>query len=602
MTERTQIDWTSDATLRDWTVAGAAALTVAAALVAPAVPVPAALGLLVVSACLRRPPLVALAIALLVGARAHDQIDALAAPLPERIRGTVLLVDDPRPQEFGLRAVISADGRRYLAEVPAEHAALLRASATGDHLVIEGRPRPLRGAPQGWVRSQHLAGRLSVTRLQRGPPAAPWFAAANAARRTLTAGAASFGDEHRPLYLGMVMGDDRELSDLRRFRFRAAGLSHLSAVSGQNVAFVLAVAAPLLQRLERRGRAVATLALLVSFVLVTRAEPSVLRAGVMAGIGVVALTTGRLAPGLRILSLTVMVLLVVDPLLVHSLGFRLSIAATAGLVLLTGPIEQRLPGPRWLRLPLAVTSAAQLATAPLLVTLDGGLSPASIPANLAAVPAAGLLMMLGVTVGPVAGLVAEPIAAVLQLPARALVAWIDQVATWGAAAPVAALGPWDLLGLLGALAVVAAARHLGALRPAAVTLGVAGVLVAVWPTGPSPGAHRPADGVAVTVGTCGGVVVHLDGDARPVPTLDGLRAVGVRRIDALVVGAASGARRTAADVEEQLPVRRRWNLEGDDAGGPPARGVSWSVGGVEVVADARSATVEPSEAACRLAP
>ena len=67
MTERTQIDWTSDANLRDWTVAGAAALTVAAALVAPAVPVPAALGLLVVSACLRRPPLVALAIAVLVG-------------------------------------------------------------------------------------------------------------------------------------------------------------------------------------------------------------------------------------------------------------------------------------------------------------------------------------------------------------------------------------------------------------------------------------------------------------------------------------------------------------------------------------------------------
>lgn len=600
-------DRPGDTTPVDWMVAGAAALAVAAALVAPAVPVPAvpvpvALGIVAVCVALRRPTLVALAIAVLVGARADDQIEAIAAPLPERVRGTVLLADDPRPQQFGVRVVMSADGRRYLADVPFEHAGPLRALAAGDHVVIEGRPRPLRGAPEGWVRSQHLAGRLTVTGLQRGPPSAPWFAAANAVRRTLSAGAASFGDERRPLYLGMVMGDDRALSDLRRFRFRAAGLSHLSAVSGQNVAFVLAVAAPLLQRLGRGSRAGLTVALLVGFVLVTRAEPSVLRAGVMAGLVVLALTTGRLASGGRVLSVTVMVLLVVDPLLVHSLGFRLSIAATAGLVLLTGPIERRLPGPRWLRLPLAVTSAAQLATAPLLVTLDGGLSPASIPANLAAVPAAGLVMMLGVTVGPVAGLVAEPIAAVLQLPARALVAWVDQVAAWGAAAPVATLGPWDLVVVLASLAVGAASRHLGALRPAALAFGLAGLVAVAWPLGPAPGVHRPVDAVAVTVGACGGIVVHLDGDARSVPTLDGLRAAGVRRIDALVVGAASGARRAAFDVEEQLPVRRRWNLQRDDATGPAARSVSWSVGGVEVVADARNATIEASEAACRLAP
>lgn len=586
----------------DGAVAGAALLAFAAALAAPPVPVPAAAAVVVLGVCVRRPSVLAVGLALLVGARANDQIAALAAPLPERLTGVVSLVDDPQSQQYGVRVVVSAQGRRYLAEVPFEHASALRTLGTGDHVVVDGRPRPLRGAPVGWVRSQHLAGRLAVSRLQRGPPAPPWYVAANAVRRTLAAGAASFGDERRPLYLGMVMGDDRALSEVRQFRFRASGLSHLTAVSGQNVAFVLAVASPVLVRLGRRHRAGLTLVLLVGFVLVTRADPSVLRASVMAGLAVLALATGRLAPGLRVLSVTAVLLLLADPMLAHALGFRLSIVATAGLVLLTRPIERRLPGPSWLRLPLAVTMAAQVATAPLLVTLNGGLSPASIPANLAAVPAAGALMTLGVTVGPVAGLVAEPIAAVLQLPARALVAWIDQVAAWGSTAPVAALGPRELAVALGALVVMSASRGWGWLRPAAVLLAATGLLVVIRPPAAPPGPHRPADGVQVTVGGCGGVVVRLDGGARLVPTLEGLRVIGVRRVDALVVGADRQALQTASGLEEQLPVRRRWDLERHDRPGPTDRSAAWSVGGVDVDLDDRSATIELSRAACSLTP
>ncbi len=575
----------------------AALIVAAAAALAPPVPWPVALGLVVVAVCLRRPPLLVLALALLVGARANQQLAALAAPLPERIQGTVELVDDPRAQQFGTQVVVRFQGRRYLAQVPAELAAPLRDAGTGDHAVVSGRPVPLEGAPVGWVRSRHLAGRLSVATLDRGPPPAPWYAAANAVRRTLAAGSSSFDEDRRPLYLGMVMGDDRELSEVRQFRFRAAGLSHLTAVSGQNVAFVIAVAAPGLARLGRRSRAVATLGLLVGVVLVTRADPSVLRASVMAALAVVAVATGRVAPAVRVLAATVTVLLLVDPLLVHALGFRLSVAATAGLVLLTGPIESRLPAPSWVRLPLAVTLAAQVATAPLLLGLNGGLSPAAVPANLLAVPAAGMVMMLGVSVGMVAGLVTEPIAVVLQVPSRLLVGWIDVVARVATGVPCATLGPLRLVLLIVVAATWAAVRSRVDRRPARAASAVAVVLglALCWPPPLSDGVLDPVDGVTLAVGACRGVLVHLSGAADEADTLAALHRAGVRRIDVLVVGAGRGGRRSAAAVGEQWPVRRRVEAEDGASAGVTVGGVMASVQGDAV-------TIELSRAACRLAP
>jgi competence protein ComEC len=588
----------------------AAAAVVAMSLMAP--PVPWLVVALVAAAAVltRRASLVLLAVVLLVAGRAHGQLEALAAPLPGRVEGVAELVDDPDPQTFGLRVLLRVDGRRYVAEVPRTAPGWVRDLGTGDHLVVTGRTSPLRGAPEGWVRSRHLAGRLELQRVQRGPPAAPWFSAANSVRRTYAAGAASFGDDVRPLFLGMVIGDDRDLSDLRELRFRTAGLSHLTAVSGQNVAFLLAVAAPLLTRAPRRVRAVATVVLLVVMVLVTRADPSVLRAGAMAAMGVVAVTTGRTATGLRILALTVVALLVVDPLLVHALGFRLSVAATAGLVVLSGPIDARLPGPSWVRLPLAVTLAAQVATAPLLVALGAAPTPVTVVANLLAVPAAGLVMMLGVTLGAVAGLVVEPVAEVLQLPARVLVGWIDLVARGASAAPVAPATWWRTAGLLATLVLLLFGEQRWSRRPRprrVCRAAVVGAVVALcWPAPLPDGSSQPAPAVQLVVGRCGGVVVHLDRGAGPSASLEALLYAGVRRVDVLVVADTAGARSAAAVLQEQWRVRRRIDVEEASRNGVRSAssqgGEHWWVGGVDIVVRGEVVRVEASEAECRLAP
>ena len=93
----------------------------------------------------------------------------------------------------------------------------------------------------------------------------------------------------------------------------------------------------------------ATLAVVGLFGVVTRFEPSVLRATVMAAIAVTAWMLGRPVSGLRTLALAVTALVLVDPMLVGVLGFQLSVAASAGILVLARPLADHLPGPRLAR-------------------------------------------------------------------------------------------------------------------------------------------------------------------------------------------------------------------------------------------------------------
>ena len=148
----------------------------------------------------------------------------------------------------------------------------------------------------------------------------------------------------------------------------------------------------------------------------------------MAGVASTASLMGRATSGLRIVSVAVAGLICLDPLLVHSFGFQLSVAATFGLLVLARPIARRLPGPRWIAESLGVVLAAQAGTVPLLVLAGEAVSVSSIPANLLAVPVAGWVMVWGLTGGLVAGVVGGVVATGLHLPTKAMLAWVDGVA------------------------------------------------------------------------------------------------------------------------------------------------------------------------------
>src|SRR5437899_3009601 len=137
----------------------------------------------------------------------------------------------------------------------------------------------------------------------------------------------------------------------------------------------------------------------------TRWEPSVLRACAMAACSMTALYLGRPTAGVRVLALAVVVLVLADPFLVHSIGFLLSCGASAGIAVLATPFTGRLPGPHWVREPLGVTLAAQIGVAPVLIPVFGSVPLAALPANLVAGPIAGPLTVLGLATGVAGGLV-----------------------------------------------------------------------------------------------------------------------------------------------------------------------------------------------------
>ncbi|HVF11502.1 MAG TPA: ComEC/Rec2 family competence protein, partial [Actinomycetota bacterium] len=210
---------------------------------------------------------------------------------------------------------------------------------------------------------------------------------------------ASLGQRRAGLLLGITIGDESLIPEKSIEEFRASGLSHLTAVSGANVAMVLASALWLLQmaHASRWTRAVMCLVVLVLFTLVTRWEPSVMRASLVAGATVTSFFFGRRTLALNSLALAYLVLLAVDPLLAWSVGFQLSFAATAGILLLGEPLSA------WLRkaLPaviasaIAVTFTAQAAVTPILVWHFGQLSTVSLPANVLAFPLVAPATILG---------------------------------------------------------------------------------------------------------------------------------------------------------------------------------------------------------------
>ncbi|MDP9207239.1 MAG: ComEC/Rec2 family competence protein [Actinomycetota bacterium] len=244
--------------------------------------------------------------------------------------------------------------------------------------------------------------------------------------------------ERAGLLVGMALGDTSLLPQELERDFRAAGLTHLMAVSGANLAVVLAAGLWLagVGGAGRQALAVVGIVLVVLLVVVTRWEPSVLRAGVMAGLVLLGVASGRGPGGRRALCLAVVVLLLADPGLAGALGFQLSVAATAG-VLWIGPATARaLPDriPERVRKGVGMTLGAQATAMPVLALVFGSVSLAGLPANLLGLPLAGGPMLLGVVAAataPVAPWVANLACGLADPFLIALIA----VARWAAGLP-----------------------------------------------------------------------------------------------------------------------------------------------------------------------
>ena len=417
------------------------------------------------AALLRAAPAVALsaatvAVVVVAGGGAH----ALRAPAP-----LLAAVDDGRGVQVRGRV---ADAPRPVGETDGSVRFTVAASA----VAVGGRWHRVRtrvdvvapgGAPLG--AAVHLRGTVAAAtggagpavRLRaRQPPVvtAPPPAAqawADGVRGGARAVSASLPPDVRGLLPAVSVGDTSRVPGDLVTAMRSAGLAHVMAVSGAHFAILgaLVLAAASAVRAPRVLRVAAVAASGAGLLLVVGPAPSVVRAAVMGAIGLLGLLAGRRAAGPAALAAAVVALLAADPWLAVDVGFALSVAATAGLVVLGGPLVTRW-SPRCGRAGatlLAAPVAAQLGCLPVTLALWPTLGPWSVLANLVVAPVIAPATVLGLLAALLADL--WPAAAgALAAVAGAACWWLAAVARCAAALPGAGLAWWPGPG--GAVAAV----------------------------------------------------------------------------------------------------------------------------------------------------
>jgi competence protein ComEC len=232
--------------------------------------------------------------------------------------------------------------------------------------------------------------------------------------------------ERRGVVEGVVLGDEQALSPELRDRFRASGLYHLLAVSGQNVALVAAGAIVLawLLGLPRWLGQIGAFWSIGGYVLAVGPQPSVVRAAVAGALGSMAWLLARQADRWYFALLGALVLLAWNPYVVLDAGFELSFAAVASIFVLVPRFVRALEGyplPTKLAAGLAVSTACGLVTVPVLWFQFHAVPLLTVPANALAAPAVPPLLGLGF---------AAALAGLFYPPAGSALAWVN---SWCAA-------------------------------------------------------------------------------------------------------------------------------------------------------------------------
>ena len=339
----------------------------------------------------------------------------------------------------------------------------------GERFSASGFLTPLRDDSFDAARERMGADALFSARTIRVGSAGDLAAPALVFRRSLERSSRILGPRTAAMLLGLTIGETEGFDEPTLEAFRASGLAHLLAVSGSNVAIVVGTLAVCLRRASLFVRLGVSALGLGFYVLVVGPDASVVRAAAMGAAGLAALFWGHRPEPLNALAAALIVVLLLRPALLFSVGLHLSAAATAGLVLWAQPLAlllgRRLPAVvAW---PLGATLAAQIAVAPVLVLVFKRLSVVAPIANLLAVPAVAPATVLGLASGAV-GLAGSAPGRFLAAVAGPASGWILRCAdffgtrSWAQVELAPAAG-WALLSIVTAVGIATARRSLARL-------------------------------------------------------------------------------------------------------------------------------------------
>lgn len=410
---------------------------------------------------------VAIALGSLVGTWRLHALDAdpLAPRVGHALVDVDVVVDEPwHGGGFGriaLGRVLGTDGGPVLLrlgeKVGPERGSILRASGSLE------RPRGPRDGfdERAWLAHQgvHAVLRLRAVRVV-GARGGLWGVADRVRASALASLAAAGHDDAAQVDVGLAFGGSAGMSQPAVEAFRASGLAHLLAVSGGNVALLIALVVALvwLAGGTRRQAMWVACGVIALYVGVVGCSASVVRAALAGVVGCLVWLLGRPRDAWRALGLGLGLLLAWNPYAILDPGLQLSFAAVAGILLVVPrvrPWAEATGVPALLLGATAVTAAATIATAPISWWHFGRATIlAAIPANLLAAPAVPLALwsaLLATLVTPVAPAAGAGLAWCSRWPA----AWILRCA-WIGESLASATPAWLLPVVLGlGLAVVA---------------------------------------------------------------------------------------------------------------------------------------------------
>jgi competence protein ComEC len=501
---------------------------------------------------------------------------------------------DPWSPSLGtsLRVEGTVDGRRLI--VPGRPALLLRGAALPNgRVVVDGLLEPLaeRRNPggfdeAGFWRRRGVRAALRVERRHAYAEPSGLLAARAALQSGVTEG---LPPRVAALQQALTLGIRHDLGELRAL-FAAAGMAHVLALSGLHVGVLAGAVALTVRPLGRRRGGLAVLLVVAAYVALVGPSPSVVRAAIMVAVLVVARAAELpSAPLGASLAAAALACLLVAPAWVGDLGFVLSFASVAGIVLLAGPVLRWSRTPpragayparawrgavRWTMAALATSGAAQAATASVVAGGFGAVPLAAPLVNLVAVPLASFLVPLGALAG-LAGVVQPALAAAVNALVRPLAEALLAVAEGAARLPSL---PWGAIGSDGhalaglALTAVALALH-GAVRWRSALLVVVAASALAWGL---PDRHGVPEAIVLDVGQGDAVVVRLGGGAAILVDTGGVTFGGTDLGERVVVPAlrALGVWR--------LPLVVATHPDLDHIGGMPAVLEAFAVGEVWV--------------------
>jgi competence protein ComEC len=375
---------------------------------------------------------------------------------------------------------------------------------------------------------------------------------------------------HAAVLLGVVLGIREGIPPRLQSALIATGLIHLLVLSGLKVAVFARVVQGALRPLLGHHSTWPALAVIVLYALVGGATPAALRATAMGGLAIAAARAGRPTHVWTSLAITAAAMLGWRPELAWDVGFQLSFAGTAAIILLTPPIEGRLRWmPAFLREPFAVTCAAQVGTLPMMATDFHVLSPVSPVANALVLPILPALVGAGLLLGVLS--FAPDVARLLAIPLTGLLDYVEQVSYLLARVPAAAITiptfpTWAGLGYYSALGPAIAGAHASGRRRRLVLAASVAAPAVIAITALALWANAPPQAVVLDVGDGQAILIRgphgaflIDGGPSPARLKDGLGAQlppWQSKLDAIVitaptlghVGGFAGFDRPAAEV------------------------------------------------------